>query len=191
MATTAPKAAPTLKKCLSARERRSDLIQRPWTRAERAIVLQGVLGRVMIAIEPVLCGSVFLALTIALFLRKQYVIAPIFGLAVLAFAAYAIIVMVKPVKAMLETRAPIFIVDGYIRYRGPDAVSDDFDSGYVAVLLEDKRVACEWPTKGDTPIPNTIRPALIEFSDYGGIHRIDGRSTGALPDKVPTFGIGV
>ena len=189
MATTAPKAAPSER--LSPSDRKAHLSQRVWTRAERAVVMQGVLGRAMIAIEPVLCGSVFLALTIALFLRKQYVIAPIFGLAVLAFAAYAIIVMVKPVKALLETLAPIYIVDGYIRYRGCDAASEEDASGYVAVLLEDRRVACEWPMTGEVPLPDTIRPALMEFTDYGGIHRIDGRSTGVLPDKVPTLGIGV
>ena len=191
MATTAPNVAPAMPEKLSRRDRRSLLIQREWTKAERNIVLQGVIGRALIAIEPVLCGSVFLALTIALFLRHQYVIAPIFGLAVLAFAAYAIIVMVKPVKAILETHAPIYIVDGYIRYRAPDAASEEDANGYVAVLLEDRRVACEWPTEGDDPVPDTIRPALLEFTDYGGIHRIDGRSTGVLPDKVPKLGIGV
>ena len=191
MATTAPKAGPTMDESLSRQERRSELIQRDWTEAERNIVMQGVIGRSLIAIEPVLCGSVFLALTIALFLRHQYVIAPIFGVAVFAFAAYAIIVMVKPVRAVLETHAPIYIVDGYIRYRAPDAASEEGANGYVAVLLEDRRVACEWPTEGDDPVPDTIRPAMLEFTDYGGIHRIDGRSTGVLPDKVPKLGIGV
>ena len=32
--------------------------------------------------------------------------------------------------------------------------------------------------------------ARVEYSEYGGIHRIDGRSTGVLPESLPTLGIG-
>jgi hypothetical protein len=35
-----------------------------------------------------------------------------------------------------------------------------------------------------------IVPAHVEFSHYGGIHRIDGRSTGVLPARLPALGIG-
>jgi hypothetical protein len=37
---------------------------------------------------------------------------------------------------------------------------------------------------------DSLRPALIEFSFYGGIHRIDGRSTGIVPESMPTLGVG-
>ena len=58
-------------------------------------------------------------------------LAPIFGPAVLPFAAFAIIVMAKPVKAILETHASISIVDGDLRYRAPDAASEEDASGYA------------------------------------------------------------
>jgi hypothetical protein len=35
-----------------------------------------------------------------------------------------------------------------------------------------------------------VRPAMLEFSEYGGIHAIDGRQTGVLPDDFPVLGIG-
>jgi hypothetical protein len=31
---------------------------------------------------------------------------------------------------------------------------------------------------------------MVEFCRYGGILRIDGRSTGVLPDDIPALGIG-
>jgi len=34
-------------------------------------------------------------------------------------------------------------------------------------------------------------PRLTEFSEYGGVHRIDGRSTGVLPDRIARFGVGI
>jgi len=33
-------------------------------------------------------------------------------------------------------------------------------------------------------------PAHVEFTEYGGVLRIDGRSTGVLPDDIPALGIG-
>ena len=35
---------------------------------------------------------------------------------------------------------------------------------------------------------DALRPAMIEFSFYGGIHRIDGRSTGIVPERLPLMG---
>jgi len=178
---------------LSPLDRDALIIRRAWTRAERRIVLHGFAGRLAIAVEPLLCALVFLALTLALVFNKNreiIILAPIFGLGVVAFAIYAIGVMFAPVRALIHTFRPIFIVDGYIRYRGRDAGSDDWSNGYLAVLTEDGRVACEWPTLGEIDVPDHRRPALCEFSEYGGVHRIDGASTGVLPDRIATLGVG-
>jgi hypothetical protein len=178
---------------LSAAERVSLLIRRNWTRAERRIVLQGFFGRLLIAIEPVICGAVFLALTLGMVLNKNkgiIILAPIFALGVVAFGFYAFAVMLAPVRALLHTLGPIYIVDGYVRYRGRDAASDEDGNGYVAVLTEAGRVACEWPTIGPIELPDFSRPALCEFSEYGGVHTIDGRPTGVLPGRFANFGVG-
>jgi hypothetical protein len=186
---------------LSADDRETTLIRRPWTRAERGIVLMGFFGRLSIAIEPMLCGLVFGIITFGVFvaprLSPQYVnpdiviIAPVFGLGVLGSALWALCVMFAPARALAHTLRPIYVVDGYIRYRGRDAASADDSNGYVAVLTEDKTIACEWPTLGEVELPNTARPALCEFSEYGGVHSIDGRSTGVLPARMPALGVGM
>lgn len=178
---------------LSALERQSLLIRRAWTRTERKVVIQGFLGRLLIAVEPVICGGVFLALTLGMILNKNkgiIVLAPIFALGVLAFGFYAFAVMLAPVRALLHTLGPIYIVDGYVRYRGRDAASEEDSNGYIAVLTEDQRVACEWPTLGNVELPDLTRSSLCEFSEYGGVHSIDGRSTGVLPGRIPAFGVG-
>jgi hypothetical protein len=178
---------------LTALERESLLVRRAWTRAERRVVINGFLGRLVIAIEPLICGAVFLALTCGMILNKNkgiIVLAPIFALGVVAFGLYAVAVMLAPVRALLHTLGPIYIVDGYVRYRGRDAASDEDSNGYIAVLTEDRRVACEWPTLGDIELPDFTRPSLTEFSEYGGVHAIDGRPTGVLPGRIPAFGVG-
>ena len=178
---------------LSPLERETLLIRRTWTRAERQIVIQGFLGRLVIAIEPAICGAVFLALTLGMVFNKTngiIILAPIFAVGVLAFGFYAFAVMLAPVRALLHTLGPIYVVDGYVRYRGRDATSEEDSNGYIAVLTEDKRVACEWPTLGEIDLPNLTRSALCEFSEYGGVHTIDGRSTGVLPGRIPSFGVG-
>lgn len=178
------------------------LLRRPWTKAERRVVLHGLLGRFLIAIEPVLCSIVFGSLTIALMFlplpatstltrwESAIIIAPIFGLVTIAFVLYATFVLLTPVRAFLQTFSPIYIVDGYVRYRRPDHRTEDDSNGYIAVLNEDRGAVAEWPSIGVTPIPDSLRPALIEFSFYGGIHRIDGRSTGVLPESMPLAGVG-
>jgi hypothetical protein len=186
---------------LSADQRAKTLIRRPWTRAERAVVLTGFFGRLSIAIEPLLCGLVFAAITAGVFaaprLSPKYVnsdiviIAPVFGLGVLACVAWALGVMLAPVRALLHTVRPIYLVDGYIRYRGRDEHCDARSNGYVAVLTDDGTVACEWRTLGEVELPNQLRPAHCEFSEYGGVHAVDGRRTGVLPAKLPAFGVGI
>lgn len=183
-------------------EREPTLARRSWTRAERRIVLAGLFGRLLIAIEPVICSTVFGALTAGLIflpLPKSanmphqdaaFVIAPIFGLITLAFLTYAVIVLVPPIRALMATFSPIYIVDGYLRYRRPDRNTEVGSSGYVAVLSEERRTICEWPTLGEFAIADSIRPAMIEFSYFGGIHRIDGRSTGVVPESMPPVGVG-
>jgi hypothetical protein len=174
-------------------ERESLLIRRAWTRAERSIVLHGFFGRLTIALEPALCTAVFLALTLGMVFNSNkeiIILAPIFGLGVVSFAIYTVAVMVAPVRALLQTLRPIYIVDGYVRYRGRDERSEEDSNGYIAVLTEEQRVACEWPTLGEIELPPNTRPALCEFSEFGGVHTIDGRPTGVLPAKIPSFGVG-
>ncbi|GAC1571561.1 MAG: hypothetical protein NVS3B7_01810 [Candidatus Elarobacter sp.] len=172
-----------------------------WTRAERRVVLMGFFGRLSIAIEPLLCGIVFAAITLGVFAAPRFsprwvnpdiiVIAPVFGLGVLASAVWALGVMLAPARALLHTLRPIYIVDGYIRYRGRDAYSAGDTNGYIAVLTEDRCVACEWPTLGDVELPELTRPALCDFTEYGGVHSVDGRSTGVLPLRIPALGVGI
>jgi hypothetical protein len=100
-------------------------------------------------------------------------------------------VMIPPARALVHTTRPIYSVDGYLRYRGRDEHSAPETNGYIAVLTEDRRVACEWPAIGHNELPNHIRPALCEFTEYGGVHAVDGRLTGVLPARIPTFGVGI
>jgi hypothetical protein len=179
-----------------------DLLRRAWTKAERRVVLNGLFGRMLIAVEPMLCFVVFGALTAGLIFfplpassklsqhDSALVLAPVFGLAALAFLAYAIVVMVPPVRAFRHTFLPIYIVDGYIRYRKPDRDTEADSNGYIAVLNEERRTIAEWPSLGSSRITEVVKPALIEFSFYGGIHRIDGHSTGAVPESIPAVGVG-
>ena len=178
------------------------LVRRMWTRAERRVVLNGLLGRLLIAIEPIICFIVFGGLTTALIFfplpgakmtrwESAIVIAPIFGLAAAAFFIYAVALLVGPLRALIQTFSPIYIVDGYLRYRRPDRATEGDSNGYVAVLNEERRAIAEWPTLGEVPLPDSLRPAMIEFSYFGGIHRIDGRSTGVIPESFAGAGIGV
>lgn len=123
--------------------------------------------------------------------RREPIWAPLILLMALAFAAYAIALLVKPVAAVIATFRPIFVADGYIRLRGRDGNNAPDESGYLAVLTEAGHVAGEWPLRGEQPQSYDIGPALIEFSEYGGIHTIDGVPTGALPQGFPTLGIGL
>jgi hypothetical protein len=186
---------------ISRREHQASLIRRPWSRTERLIVLHGFAGRMCIAIEPIVCGTMFLALTIGMFIvhtdparpteHNMAILAPVFVVGVIACAFHALAVMISPVRALLQTFKPIFIVDGYVRYRAADAKSPDGSNGYVAVLNESSFEACEWPTIGIVPLTPMTLPALCEFSEYGGIHRIDGRLTGVLPETIAPFGVGI
>jgi hypothetical protein len=164
-------------------------------------VLTGFCGRLSIAVEPLLCGLVFAAITGGVFLAPQIspkavapdiiVIAPVFGLGVVGCAMWALGVMLAPARALAHTLRPIYIVDGYLRYRGRDAVSASNTNGYVAVLTEDRSVACEWPTLGEVELPAVLTAALCEFSEYGGVHSVDGQSTGVLPARLPALGVGI
>jgi hypothetical protein len=180
--------------------RARSLAQRPWTEAERRAVWRGLTGRMAIAIEPVV-GLIFFSLfTWGIVWRSQHVpsdrtlivLAPIFGLGAIAFTIYAIAVMVAPLTAFRQTRKPIYTVDGYVRYREPDEYGALDAAGYVAALFADGSVAYEWECLGTRRLPNRTIPALVEFSEYGGVHKIDGRSTGVLPDdELPTLAIGI
>lgn len=179
--------------------RTRQLAHRPWTDRERNVVWRGLTGRFAIAIEPLL-GLLFMTfLTFGIVYRAQHVqadrdlikIAWIFGIGAIAFLAYFIAVLVAPFLAYLQTFKPIYIVDGYVRYRNKDHVSEDDGTGYVATLFEDHSVACEWECFGRDELPNLTIPAMIEFSEYAGIHKIDGRSTGLIPDEIPVLAVGI
>lgn len=179
--------------------RRSHLASRPWTGRERAIVWRGLTGRMGIAIEPLLGMLFFGMLTWGIVWRSRvaaphdlWILWPIFALMALAFGAYFVAVLVAPLVAYLQTFKSIYIIDGFIRYRCPDDFSEPDANGYVAVLYEDEALCCEWEWFGSKRLPNLKIPALCEFSEFGGIHRIDGKSTGVLPDEeLPLLAIGI
>jgi hypothetical protein len=171
----------------------ADVARRPWTRAERLVVIHGFLGRLTIAIEPLVVAIFFALLPIGLMLRHQEItvlIAPIFALASIAFLVYAIWLMASPTRAVFETFRPIYTVDGYVRYRISQSGEREY---YVAALDANRFVLGEWPLR---EWPHAIGdqdtwPVIVEFSWYGGIHKIDGRSTGVLPDEIAPLGIGM
>jgi hypothetical protein len=179
--------------------RTRQLASRPWTSRERRVVWRGLTGRFAIAIEPLLGTAFMLFLTLGIVYRSQHVpadrdlikIAWIFGIGAIAFAGYFFALLVAPFAAYFQTFKPIYIVDGYVRYREPDTRSEIDGTGYVATLFEDRSVACEWECFGDRALPNRTIPALVEFSVYAGIHKIDGKATGLLPDDVPVLAIGI
>jgi len=179
--------------------RTRQLASRPWTDRERRVVWRGLTGRMSIAIEPLLGVAFMLFLTFGIVYRSEHVpadrdlikIAWIFAIGAIAFLGYFIAVLVAPFRAYVQTFRPIYIVDGYVRYREPDVTSELDGTGYVATLFEDQTLACEWECFGDKRLPNRTIPALVEFSIYAGIHKIDGRSTGLLPDELPPLAIGI
>jgi hypothetical protein len=156
-------------------------------------VLRGLFGRLTIAIEPLIASFFFALLPIGLLLRRQEIallLAPIFAFAAIAFMAYAIVLMVPPVRAIVETFEPIYTVDGYVRYRTVPTVPPEY---YVAVLSAGGETLGEWPL---AEWPSSIGqrlvwPVMIEFTRYGGIHKIDGRETGVLPADIAQFGVGI
>ena len=175
------------------------LAQRNWTQRERRVVRRGLLGRVAIAIEP-LIGMAFMAfIALGVLWRAQHVaadstlirIVPVFAGGFVLFTIYFIAVLAAPVRAYAQTFRPIYVVDGYVRYREPDEFSGDDAGGYVAVLFPDRSVACEWEWIGRTPLVNATIPSHVEFSTYAGIHRIDGKATSLLPDDLPPLAIGI
>lgn len=176
------------------------LAQRPWTARERHVVWRGLTGRMAIAIEPLL-GLIFFSLfTWGVIWRAHHVqsdatlivIAPIFALGAVAFFGYFIALLVAPIVAYRQTFRPIYVIDGYVRYRPPDEDTAPGECGYVAALFEDRSVACEWHAVGTKRYPSRTIPAMIEFSAFAGIHAIDGKSTGLLPDgDLPLLAIGI
>lgn len=174
---------------------RTAVASRPWTLAERRVVSRGFWGYFFIAVEPVVVSLLFFVLAVTLLLRKQETaifVAPIFLCAALAFMAYAVVLLTPPVRALLESYGHIYTVDGYIRYRSHRRYEDEPPTYFVAVLDAAGGELGEWPLRecpaalGD----RHVYPAVVEFTPYGGIHRIDGRSTGALPEDFPAMGIG-
>ncbi len=165
------------------------MASRPWTRAERRVILRGLLGRLSIAIEPFAVALFFAMIPVALFARKQpvaYLLAPIFALGTVAFLAYAVILVLPCVRATFQTFDRIYSVDGYVQYRG------DGGGYFAAVLDAERHVLGEWPLS-ERPRAldqRALWPALVEFCTHGGILRIDGRSTGVLPESLPPLGIG-
>lgn len=173
---------------------KNSIARRPWRADERRIVWRGFWGRLLIAVEPLAIALFFAALTVTMLVRHlegALMIAPIFGVATILFLAYAVVLMVPPARAVIESFGSIWIVDGYVRYRSVEARRHD-TAYYVAVLDHDRNELGEWPLDRRPPaLDATYRwAALVEFTPYGGILRIDGRSTGVLPDDIPAFGVG-
>src|SRR5579863_8661675 len=157
----------------------NSLARRAWTKKERAVVWRGLTGRFSLAIEPLL-GMLFMGLlTWGIVYRAQHVpsdatlikIAWIFAVGAIAFAGYFIAVLVAPIAAYVQTFRPIYILDGYVRYREPDERSQPDACGYAAALFADRSIAGEWEWLGRRCLPNVTIPALVEFSAYAGIHR--------------------
>ena len=132
------------------------LAHREWSEHERTVVWRGLTGRFAIAIEPLL-GVIFMTfLTAGIVWRSQHVpadrdiikIAWIFGIGAIAFLGYFVAVLIAPFVAYVQTLKPIYIIDGYVRYREPDKYSEIDGTGYVATLFEDRSVACEWECFG-------------------------------------------
>jgi len=179
----------------SAFDARRAVAARPWTDAERRVVSRGFWGYFLIAIEPLTIALLFAVLAVTLFVRKQETaifVAPIFICAALAFAAYAIVLLTPAARALIESHGSIYNVDGYVRYRAHRRYQDEPPTYFVAVLDAEREVLGEWPMR-ERPVAldaGEVWPAVVEFTPYGGIHRIDGRSTGVLPDDFPALGIG-
>jgi hypothetical protein len=180
-------------------DRTRQLAHREWTESERRVVWRGLSGRMAIAIEPLL-GVLFMTfLTLGIIYRSQHVpaehdlikISWIFAVGAVAFLGYFIAVLVAPFIAYMQTFKPIYKVDGFVRYRSPDDRSSEEGHGYVATLFEDQTVACEWEYFGKRTLENATIPAMIEFSVFAGIHKIDGENTGLLPDELPLLAIGI
>jgi hypothetical protein len=154
--------------------------------------MRGFLGRLTIAIEPLVVAVFFALLPIGLLLRKQEIallLAPIFAFAAIAFLAYAIVLIVPPARAVAETFEPIYTVDGYVRYRTAHNAPPQH---FVAVLTSDRQMLAEWPLE-ERPASIgrcDLWPVMVEFSRYG-IHKIDGHATGVLPAEIAPFGIGI
>jgi hypothetical protein len=176
------------------REWTRGVASRPWTRAERRVVLRGFFGRLSVAIEPLIVALFFSLLPVGLLLRRQesaHLLGPIFGLGAAMFFTYAIALMVPSTRALLDTFGRIYSVDGYVRYR--DATRPYEAPSYFAAVLDAHRcVLGEWQLDARPRALDRreLWPALVEFCSYGGILRIDGRSTGVLPEQLPPLGIG-
>jgi hypothetical protein len=173
-----------------------DVARRPWTSAERRVVLRGFCGRLSVAIEPFVVAVFFALLPLGLMLRQREIallLAPIFAFASLAFLIYAIALIVPSLRALLETFGPIYTVDGYVHYRRSRSSPTAHQENSVAVLSADRRPLGVWPLR---EWPRSIGerelwPVVVEFSRHGGIHKIDGRPTGVLPAEMTPLGIGV
>ncbi len=156
--------------------------------------MRGFWGRFFIAVEPLTIALVFVVLSAGLVLMHRegaFVIAPIFAGAAVLFSIYATVLMVPVTRAVIDTFGSIWVVDGYVHYRVLVAPQRD-PAYFVSVLDHERNVLGEWaldarPAALDRKEP---WPALVEFTRYGGILRIDGRSTGVLPDDIPALGIG-
>ncbi|HLJ83126.1 MAG TPA: hypothetical protein VKT51_02980 [Candidatus Eremiobacteraceae bacterium] len=185
---------------LTPAERRSTLVRRAWLPSERRVVARGLAGRALTALEPAAIGALLAWAAVALANRVTPNVSPpahdalpiaiIFAPVAVAFFVYAAWLVRDPIIALRKTYEPIFIVDGYVRTRGCDDLSARGSCGYVAVLTADGRIAGEWPAIGPAEFTMTMRPAIAEFSEFGGIHAIDGRSTGILPRSFPALGVG-
>src|SRR5690242_21605369 len=120
-------------------QRGDHLASRAWMPRERLIVWRGLTGRFAIAIEPLLGALFFGGMTYGIIWRARvakphdlWILSPLFGVVALMFVAYFVYLLVAPFIAYRQTYKPSYLIDGYVRYRGPDDDSDLGGSGYVA-----------------------------------------------------------
>jgi hypothetical protein len=168
--------------------------RRPWRELERRVVQRGFWGRFFIAVEPLTISLFFAFLAVGVLMQQHdgaIFVAPIFAVASVLFAIYATVLMYSVTRAVIESFGSIWIVDGYVRYRMQLVPFQDPEY-YVAVLDDQREVLGEWllDRRPDALDRGEPWPAHVEFTEFGGVLRIDGRSTGVLPDDIPALGIG-
>ena len=160
--------------------------------ANAHIVWRGLTGRLAIAIEP-LIGMLFMGLlTWGIVYRAQHVaadatlikIAWIFAIGAIAFAGYFIAVLVAPIAAYLQTFKPIYILDGYVRYREPDERSRERRVRLRRrALCGSHRSPCEWEWLGEQRLPE--RDDSRRWSSFRSTPA-STKSTASPPDCCPT-----
>ena len=110
-------------------------------------------------------------------------IAWIFALGAVAFGGYFVAVLVAPIAAYLQTFRPIYVIDGYVRYREPDDRSRPDACGYAAALFADRSLAGEWEWLGDGSCPTQRSRRWSSTPPTPASTRSTGDRPGCCPRK--------